>query len=67
MSRRSETEAAFRKIAVSFDDEDDFMGAASVAMDILSATAQMELARSLAEAADEMKEIKRLLEKLNRR
>ena len=67
MSRRSETEETFRKVSVSYEDEDGFMGAAGIALEMMGTAAQMELARSLAEAADELKEIRQLLEKLNRR
>ena len=65
MSRRSETEAAFRTIEVTFEEEDGLPGAAALAMEMARTDAMMELARSLAEVADELHEIRHKLEKLD--
>ena len=60
MSRRSETEENLRNAIMTQETE---LGVINAADKI----AKLELARSLAEAADELKEIRQLLEKLNRR
>lgn len=65
MSRRSETEAAFRTIEVTFEEEDGLSGAASMALEMARTDALMELARSLAEVADELHEIRHKLEKMD--
>lgn len=67
MSRRSETDISFQ------DAQEEFAGqlmtpeAALGLMGTVNEVAMIEMARSLAEAADELKEIRQLLEKLNRR
>ena len=60
MSRRSEMEENLRNVLVA---QENPLGLIQAANEI----ARIELARSMAEAADELKEIRRLLEKLNRR
>lgn len=60
MSRRSETEENLRNALMA---QENPLGLMQAANEI----ARIELARSMAEAADELKEIRRLLEKLNRR